>query len=52
MFSAPLYAPHFVKAGGALFVGFGIVGADGLKNPAKAASPDNTLDPTLPEFVD
>jgi nicotinate dehydrogenase subunit B len=38
-----------VKAGGALLVGFGMVGVDGLKNSAKAAATRNSLDATLPE---
>ncbi len=46
---AELTRRHFVKAGGALFVGFGIVGADGLKNLAQAATTRNSLDATLPE---
>src|SRR3984885_4587541 len=45
---ATLTRRDFVKAGGALFVGFGIIGVDVLKNPVRAASPSNTLDPTLP----
>jgi nicotinate dehydrogenase subunit B len=47
---AELTRRHFVKAGGALFVGFGMVGADGLKNLAQAAATTrNSLDATLPE---
>ncbi len=38
----------FVKTGGALVVGFGLVGADVAQNRADAAVPKNTLDPTLP----
>jgi len=38
----------FVKTGGALVVGFGLVGADIAQNIASAAVPKNTLDPTLP----
>jgi len=49
VFGAALTRRKFVKAGGALFVGFGMVGADGLKNSAKAATPRNSLDATLPE---
>jgi nicotinate dehydrogenase subunit B len=49
VFGATLSRRDFVRAGGALFVGFGIVGADGLKNSAKAATTKNTLDATLPE---
>jgi CO/xanthine dehydrogenase Mo-binding subunit len=49
IFGAALSRRGFVKAGGALFVGFGMVGADGLKNVAKAATTKNSLDATLPE---
>ena len=49
VFGAALTRRNFVRAGGALFVGFGVVGADILKNPAKAATTNNQLDPTLPE---
>jgi nicotinate dehydrogenase subunit B len=49
VFGAALTRRHFVKAGGALFVGFGIVGTDGLKNSAQAATTKNSLDATLPE---
>jgi CO/xanthine dehydrogenase Mo-binding subunit len=49
VFGAALTRRNFVRAGGALFVGFGMVGADVLKNPAKAATTKNQLDPTLPE---
>jgi CO/xanthine dehydrogenase Mo-binding subunit len=49
VFGASLSRRGFVKAGGALFVGFSMVGVDGLKNSAKAATTKNTLDPTLPE---
>ncbi|HKV61030.1 MAG TPA: molybdopterin cofactor-binding domain-containing protein [Candidatus Acidoferrum sp.] len=46
---ATLSRRQFVRAGGALFVGFGIVGAELLKsNPVKAATFMNSLDPTLP----
>jgi nicotinate dehydrogenase subunit B len=48
VFGAALTRRNFVRAGGALFVGFGLVGADVLKNPAKAATAKNQLDPTLP----
>src|SRR5215471_4833088 len=45
VFGAALSRRSFVRAGGALFVGFGMVGADGLKNLAKAAAPfKNTPD--------
>src|SRR6202051_4644820 len=49
VFGAALTRRGFVKTGGALFVGFGMVGADGLKNSAKAATTRNSLDATLPE---
>src|SRR5579884_4357396 len=50
VFGASLSRRGFVKAGGALFVGFGLVGADGLKNQARAAAAiKNTLDASLPE---
>jgi nicotinate dehydrogenase subunit B len=49
VFGAALTRRHFVKAGGALFVGFGMVGVDALKNSARAATTRNSLDATLPE---
>jgi CO/xanthine dehydrogenase Mo-binding subunit len=49
VFGAALTRRGFVRAGGALFVGFGMVGADGLKNLAKAAASKNSLDASLPE---
>src|SRR5271169_889681 len=49
VFGALLTRRGFVKAGGALFVGFGLVGADGLKNSVQAATSKNSLDATLPE---
>jgi CO/xanthine dehydrogenase Mo-binding subunit len=49
VFGAALTRRNFVRAGGALFVGFGLVGADGLKNVARAATMKNTLDASLPE---
>ena len=49
VFGAALTRRHFVKAGGALFVGFGLAGVDGLTNSAEAASTRNSLDATLPE---
>src|SRR5665213_1267924 len=49
VFGAALTRRHFVKAGGALFVGFGLVGVDGLENSAQAATTRNSLDATLPE---
>src|SRR5476649_1099192 len=45
---ATLTRRQFVKAGGALFVGFSIAGADLWKKPVEAAGSANTLDPTLP----
>ena len=49
VFGAALTRRHFVKAGGALFVGFGLAGVDGLTNSAEAATTRNSLDATLPE---
>jgi CO/xanthine dehydrogenase Mo-binding subunit len=50
VFGAELTRRSLVRAGGALFVGFGVIGADTLKNVAKAAAPfKNTLDADLPE---
>jgi CO/xanthine dehydrogenase Mo-binding subunit len=49
VFGAALTRRGFVRAGGALLVGFGVVGADGLKNSAQAATTKNSLDATLPE---
>src|ERR1700681_3952514 len=48
VFGATLTRRGFVKGGGALLVGVSILGADAWQNPVKAASPSNTLDPTLP----
>jgi nicotinate dehydrogenase subunit B len=53
VFGATLSRRNFVKAGGALFVGIGLVGAEGSKNLARAATTGsatakNSLDPTLP----
>src|SRR5271166_3031980 len=48
VFGATLTRRQLVKAGGALFVGFGIVRADVPKKSAKAAGSRNTLDATLP----
>ncbi len=45
---ATLTRRQFVKAGGALFVGFGVVGSSVWEKSAKAAAPTNTLDPALP----
>src|SRR5216683_1926772 len=49
VFGAALTRRTFVKAGGALFVGFGMVGVDAVKNSAQAAATKNSLDATLPE---
>jgi nicotinate dehydrogenase subunit B len=49
VFGAALTRRGFVRTGGALLVGFGMVGADGLKNSAQAATTKNSLDATLPE---
>jgi len=49
VFGAALTRRNFVRAGGALLVGFGMVGADGLKNSAQAATTRNSLDATRPE---
>jgi nicotinate dehydrogenase subunit B len=49
VFGAELSRRNFVKAGGALFVGFGLIGAEGSKNSAQAAiTQKNSLDPALP----
>jgi len=37
VFGAALSRRNFVKAGGALFVGFGVLAADGVRNVAQAA---------------
>ena len=53
MFSgAVLTRRQLVKAGGALLVGFGVAGSGARSKPVKAARSRNTLDATLPEFVD
>ena len=49
VFGAALTRRGFVRTGGALLVGFGMVGADGLKNSAQAATTKNSLDATRPE---
>src|SRR5215467_7347688 len=49
VFGAALTRRKFVRAGGALLVGFGLAGPDALNNSARAANPKNTLDPTLPD---
>jgi nicotinate dehydrogenase subunit B len=46
VFGASLSRRGFVKAGGALFVGFGLIGADGI---AGAAVTKNSLDASRPE---
>ena len=49
VFGATLSRRQFVKSGGALVVGIGLVGPELLKaNPAKSTSFLNSLDPTLP----
>ncbi len=49
VFGAMLSRRQFVKAGGALVVGFGLVGPEFLKSDAeKPATLKNSLDPTLP----
>jgi CO/xanthine dehydrogenase Mo-binding subunit len=48
VFGASLSRRGFVKAGGALMVGLGLVKAEGLQKPGTAAS-SNTLNPALPE---
>lgn len=49
VFGAALSRRNFVKAGGALFVTFGVLAADGVKNVAQAAPTRNSLDAALPE---
>ena len=48
VFGATLTRRELVKTGGALFVGFGIVGGISKSNRLDGAVPKNTLDPTLP----
>src|ERR1700722_16645338 len=48
VFGATLTRRQLVKAGGALFVVFGVVGAGVWKKSVKAAGSRNTLDATLP----
>lgn len=48
VFGASLSRRGFVKAGGALLVGFGLVRADGMQNVDAAVS-GNTLNPGLPQ---
>lgn len=49
VFGATLTRRSFAKAGGALLVGFGMVGVDGVRNTARAAVSKNSLDATRPE---
>jgi CO/xanthine dehydrogenase Mo-binding subunit len=46
---AALSRRDFVKAGGALFVGFALIGSDELIQTANAAVNKNSLDPALPQ---
>jgi nicotinate dehydrogenase subunit B len=48
VFGATLTRRQLMTAGGALFVGFGVVRADVVKKSVKAAGARNTLDATLP----
>src|ERR1039458_6386276 len=48
VFGATLTRRELVKAGGALMVGFGIVGGVSKSNHLEAATSKNTLDPSLP----
>src|SRR5690348_5743713 len=48
VFGAKLTRRQLVQSGGALLVGFGVVGAGAWNKSAKAATSKNTLDPTLP----
>src|SRR5579871_5655737 len=48
IFGAKLTRRQLVKSGGALLVGFGVVGSGVVTKSAKAAVPKNTLDATLP----
>jgi CO/xanthine dehydrogenase Mo-binding subunit len=48
IFGASLTRRQFVKGGGALFVGFSLVGTGVLKDAVNAAGPTNSLDPSLP----
>src|SRR6476646_9575522 len=48
IFGASLSRRGFVKTGGALLVGFGLVNADAMQNVGGAVS-GNTLNPALPE---
>src|SRR5581483_1243786 len=48
VFGARLTRRQLVQSGGALLVGFGVVGAGPWNKSAKAATTKNSLDPTLP----
>jgi len=48
VFGASLTRRQLVKSGGALLVGFGLVGSGLATKSARAATAKNTLDPTLP----
>src|ERR1700756_3370045 len=48
IFGATLTRRRLLEAGGALLVGFGVVGTGVWKDSVRAATPNNTLDPTLP----
>lgn len=48
IFGATLTRRQLVKTGGALFVGFGLVGGLAESTRLNASVPKNTLDPTLP----
>ncbi len=52
VFGAALSRRNFVKAGGALFVGFGVLAADGVKNIAQAAPTRNIARRHAPRFLD
>ncbi|HKD08609.1 MAG TPA: molybdopterin cofactor-binding domain-containing protein [Bryobacteraceae bacterium] len=49
MIRASLSRRDFVRTGGALFVGFAVIGGDSLKNAAKGAVPRNSIDASHPE---
>src|ERR1700729_3948960 len=49
VFGASLSRRGFVRAGGALMVGFGLVKADSTQNGGAAVGSGNTLNPALPE---
>jgi nicotinate dehydrogenase subunit B len=48
VFGATLSRRDFVKTGGALFVGFSLIGGELLNNPVQGAVARNSLDPSLP----